>query len=86
MNTVIIDVREPDEFAGGHVEGALNVPLGRIESSPEIAGLAKSTPLIIYCRTGARAGMAKALLEQQGFTNVTNGIDQAQTEQMIHRS
>lgn len=83
---VIIDVREPEEFNQGHVEGAVSVPLGVIEQSPEIAKLPKDTPLVAYCRSGARAGMAKALLEQQGFVNVTNGIDQAQTEQMLHRS
>lgn len=66
-----IDVRTPEEFASGHYPDALNHPVELIMQGrfPE---LAKDTEIILYCRSGARAGMAQQILQQAGFTNVTN--------------
>lgn len=77
---VYLDVREPSEFAEGHVEGALNVPVGSIANSDVVAALEKDQPITVYCRSGGRAGRAKQTLEELGFTNVTNGINQQSIE------
>lgn len=81
MNRIIIDVREPHEFAMGHVEGAINLPPTALMSG---AVLLKNTPkdteLILYCRSGARSNAAMHYLKQLGFTNLVNGINQHHVE------
>lgn len=70
---LIIDVRTPQEFAGGHVEGSINLPLDRF--AQEIASVApdKSATLILCCATGGRSGMACQFMQQMGYLKVTNG-------------
>lgn len=81
MKPVIIDVREPIEYASGHVEGAINIPPNQLMSGAhELDGVTKDTPLVVYCRTGSRSNVAMHILAQQGFTNVTNGINKDQVE------
>lgn len=81
MNYIIIDVREPDEYATGHIKGAINLPLGRVmRGASELDDTPKDANLIIYCRSGGRAGVAETALRKQGFTNVINGINQEQVE------
>lgn len=67
----IIDVRTPAEFSQGHIEGATNIPLDSIQ---EIASKIsdRSTPLYLYCASGARSSNACRFLESQGFEQVTN--------------
>lgn len=68
----IVDVREPFEFAGGKVEGSINMPLGTVPSN--IAKLDKmSKPLILCCASGNRSGQATMFLQQQGLKEVYNG-------------
>ncbi|MDH4282452.1 MAG: rhodanese-like domain-containing protein [Myxococcales bacterium] len=65
----LIDVRSPGEFSGGHVEGAINIPVG--ELSGRLAELGDKTgEIVLYCQSGARSAMAKRLLERKGFENV----------------
>jgi rhodanese-related sulfurtransferase len=63
---VLVDVSEPNEYAGGHASGARNVPLGQIEGSKDLPSN-KALPLIIMCPTGARAGRAAATLRKAGY-------------------
>lgn len=72
---IVIDVREPDEFKVSHVTGAVNIPLGHLKSDAQIESLDRDTPIVTYCRSGSRAGVAQKILEQMGFSNVTNGIN-----------
>ncbi|MEK7174503.1 MAG: rhodanese-like domain-containing protein [Patescibacteria group bacterium] len=77
--SLLIDVRTPEEFAERHAKGAVNIPLGDIESG-EIGMLKdapKETPLDLYCRSGGRAGVARNLLIVLGFADVKNlgGLD-----------
>jgi rhodanese-related sulfurtransferase len=65
---VLIDVREPAEFAAGHAVGARNVPLSQIESATALPSN-KALPLLVLCATGARAGRAVALLKKRGYEN-----------------
>ena len=69
---VWIDVRTAEEFATGHVEGSINIPYENI--TKQISGVTtdKEADIRVYCRSGRRSGVAKDMLEAQGFTNVTN--------------
>lgn len=84
MKRLIIDVREPAEFATGHVDGATNIPPSRLmQGASELGNVDKDTQLILYCRSGSRSQVSKHLLEQQGFTDVINGINQANVEKNL---
>jgi phage shock protein E len=68
----IIDVRSAMEFESEHFPGAQNIPLEEIAFKvSEISAMPK--PVVVYCRSGNRSGMAKTLLNQQGLTEVYNG-------------
>lgn len=68
----VIDVRSSWEFADGHVDGALNIPLEEIPGRlAEIQALKQ--PLVVYCRSGNRSGMAQGFLSQAGIKDVYNG-------------
>ena len=73
---VLLDVRTPGEFAAGHLDGAVNVPVDELESRmPEIDKLAggdKNRPIVVYCQAGGRAGRAKQKLVDAGHPQVTN--------------
>lgn len=64
---VLVDVREPDEFASGHVPGAVNVPLGRLASC--IEELDSDADIYLICQTGHRSATAAKFLKRVGFTN-----------------
>lgn len=82
MDSMIIDVREPHEFFGDHVTGAINIPLRRLEENIQSMNVARSTPIVVYCRSGNRSGVAQQLLRDMGFTNVTNGINKQRVEEI----
>ena len=73
---VILDVREPNEYAAGHVPGAVNVPRGLLEFKvwKKIAGFPDNTDttkkIYIHCSLGGRAALATKTLQDLGFTNV----------------
>ncbi|MBC8103817.1 MAG: sulfurtransferase [Cytophagales bacterium] len=69
-SVILIDVREQDEFRGGHIPGALGVGRGILEY--HIADLAPDTDqeIILYCRGGNRSALAADSLRQMGYTNV----------------
>lgn len=67
LKTHLIDVRTPGEFSGGHVPGAVNVPLDRLTSSIGAEVKSKDDVVIVYCRSGARSANGASQLEQMGF-------------------
>jgi len=69
---IIIDTRSPEEYAGGHLEGALLMPYGDIGGMIEAKVPDKNTPIVLYCRSGGRAGMARKTLAAMNYTNVEN--------------
>lgn len=82
MDRIIIDVREPHEYAMGHVKGAINLPPAQLlAGAPQLTEVPKDTELILYCRSGARSSASMHYLKQLGFTNMINGINQGQVEQ-----
>lgn len=64
---VLLDVRTPEEFAAGHVEGAVNIPVQELEHRLEKLPK-KDQPIVIYCRSGRRSASAQQLLERAGYT------------------
>jgi len=77
MTRVFIDVREPAEFATGHVAGALNIPPAKLVAGEpkELKDLPRDTEVVVYCRSGMRARAAIPYLRKFGFANLTNGIN-----------
>ena len=73
---LLLDVRTPEEFAEGHVEGAINIDhgevAGRMDEIRELVGGDMHKPVVVYCRSGKRAGLAKQDLVDAGFDRVTN--------------
>ena len=67
----LVDVRAPGEYAGGHVEGAINIPLPQIPTAQNALG-GKDAKLFVYCLSGARSGRACSTLKKMGYTDVTN--------------
>ena len=68
----VVDVRTPGEYLEGHYPGAINIPLNELPNRLEEFKELKS-PIVAYCRSGARSGMAVSLLKQNGFSEVYNG-------------
>lgn len=66
---LLVDVRSPAEFAGGHLDGAKSIPVGELEARISELG-AKDRDIVVYCASGARSGSAKRALESAGFTSV----------------
>jgi len=69
---VIIDVRTPEEYAEGHLEGAINVNLQSGSFEQEIAEQPLDGTYIVYCRTGNRSAQAVAIMTELGFGDVTD--------------
>ena len=67
----LVDVRSPGEFAGGHLDGAVNIPVDQLGA--RLGALwAKDKPIIVYCASGARSAMAKRTLQGKGYASVRN--------------
>ena len=69
---VLLDVRRPDEFAQGHLPGAVNMEVTAPDFAQRVAALDKTAPTYVYCRSGARSAKAAEQLAQAGFAHVTN--------------
>lgn len=69
----IVDVRETDEYARGHIPGAVNFPLSNLGS--DFTKMDKNTDYYLVCQSGGRSAMAAEFLSEQGFrvTNVMGG-------------
>ncbi len=71
-NAVWIDVRTPQEYAEGHLGGALSIPLGGIEAGVRGRKLPLDTPIYLYCGSGYRSGLGRQRLQVLGYTQVVN--------------
>jgi rhodanese-related sulfurtransferase len=65
----VVDVRTPQEFASGHVPGAINIPFEDIARRAAEIG-PPSTPVVLYCRTGRRSGIAAEALQKAGYSRL----------------
>ncbi len=68
---VIVDVRTTAEFQRGHLDGALNIPLNELMRDTRRIGR-KKQPVVVYCHSGSRSGMAVSYLKQAGFARAHN--------------
>jgi phage shock protein E len=69
---VVIDTRTLDEFNAGHVQGAELIPYDQIRQGIASVAPDKQTPVILYCRSGRRAGIAEQVLVNMGYEKVIN--------------
>lgn len=73
QGALLVDVRTPGEFKTGHLPGAKLIPVDQLPSRLDEFGDEKDRAIVVYCKSGIRSDRAKDLLEENGFTNVTNG-------------
>ena len=75
QGAAVIDVRTAEEFAEGHVDRAINIPVedlaARMSDVSKLAG--KDQPIVVYCASGHRAGKAQRALTAAGYSKVVNG-------------
>lgn len=80
---IYIDVRTEQEYQQGHIEQAYHIPYQEIAARIGEVTDNHQQPIIVYCRSGRRSGIAKQLLEQAGFEQVTNGGGYMQLQQSL---
>ena len=79
----LVDVRSSGEFAESNVKGSINIPLDQVSSNlDKFKGKEK---MVVFCRSGNRSGQAKAILEQKGFANITNGGSWQNVKKVIRK-
>ena len=73
-DTILLDVRDPDEFTSGHADGALNIPVGGLRH--RLAELPRDKEIRVYCAVGQRGYLATRILMQNGFSvrNLSGGL------------
>lgn len=69
-NALLVDVRNPAEYNGGHIPGSINFAMSRVLKEAEEEFPDKSVPLYVYCQSGARSARAGKLLDLLGYENV----------------
>ena len=69
-DVVVLDVRTPEEFQAGHLEGAVNVDFYAADFETQLDALSKDVTYVVYCRSGNRSGQSIGLMEQLGFSSV----------------
>ena len=71
-NALLVDVRNPSEYDGGHIPGSVNFALSRILQEAEEEFSDKSRPMYVYCQSGARSARAGKLLDLMGYESITD--------------
>ena len=74
-NLLILDVRRPDEFAAGHIEGAININFESDDFAAQLGDLDLTQPTFLYCRSGNRSSQALAVMKDMGFAKVLHLSD-----------
>ncbi|MCX6141334.1 MAG: rhodanese-like domain-containing protein [Candidatus Kapabacteria bacterium] len=69
---VVVDVRTPDEFNGGHLKNAKSMNVNDVKFEANIQALDKNKPVVVYCAVGGRSARAADIMAQKGFKNVYN--------------
>jgi len=70
QGAALVDIREPDEHGGGHIPGAIHIPLGTLQA--HLDHLPRNRPVLTYCAKGERSTTASSILERNGFADVRN--------------
>jgi rhodanese-related sulfurtransferase len=71
-NAYLLDVRTPDEYSAGHIEGAININYNAPDFKAQIEKLDKSRPVFLYCAIGGRSSKASKLLNEAGFKRIVD--------------
>ena len=71
-NALLVDVRNPSEYSGGHIPGSRNFAMSRILREAEAEFPEKQQPIYVYCQSGARSARAGKLLDLLGYEQVTD--------------
>lgn len=77
-NCILLDVRSPQEYKEGHLEGSINIPLYNLANDIDVTVKNKNFPIIVYCQTGNRSKNAVKILSKKGYKelyNIAGGID-----------
>lgn len=82
--TFLVDVRTLAEFLAGSVEGAVNIPLDKMQS--QLSKFKNKKSIVVFCRSGSRSSQAKSILEQNGFQTVINGGTWKNVKQVINEN
>ncbi len=69
-NVVVLDVRSEDEYNHGHIAGAINVSHNQVKENLSQLTQYKKSTVVVYCRSGRRAGIAEHILSENGFTDI----------------
>jgi rhodanese-related sulfurtransferase len=72
-DTVLLDVRTPDEYRQAHLRGALLIPLGELQS--RVQEIPRNRPVLVYCAVGARSVSAAAFLASKGYREIYHMSD-----------
>jgi rhodanese-related sulfurtransferase len=72
QGALLLDVREPDEYASVHAVNAKLIPLGEVGARLKEIEAYKDKPVAVICRSGRRSAQAVSLLKESGFTQVVN--------------
>lgn len=72
QDALILDVREANEFAGGHIANARHIPLGQLATSLKPLEKHKDKTIVVNCQSGTRSAMACGVLRKNGFSQVYN--------------
>lgn len=81
---VVIDVRTQEEYDAGHIKSATLIPYDQISQKIGELDLNKDQTIVVYCRSGNRAGKAKDTLQSMGYDNVINTVDQNVTQYLFN--
>lgn len=84
---IIIDTREPFEYAASHVDGAINIsPMEFMRGLPErLKDVPKDEQIILYCRSGQRSNTCSMILRQFGYTNLVNGTNEQRVRKLLEQ-
>jgi phage shock protein E len=84
---VIVDTREPFEYAASHVEGAINIsPMEFMRGLPDkLKDVPKDEQIILYCRSGQRSNTCSMILRQFDYTNLVNGTNEQRVRKLLNQ-
>jgi rhodanese-related sulfurtransferase len=72
QGALLLDVREPDEYAAGHAPGSILIPLGQLKTRLDEIRASERKPVAVICRSGRRSAQAADILQKSGFATVYN--------------
>ena len=78
----LVDVRSPEEFASAHAKGSFNIPVEKLKN--QLHRFENKKNIIVFCKSGLRSSKAKAILEKNGISHVTNGGSWENIEKLLN--